>query len=80
MASLGSCELPDSVLNQIVEETFRDLAKLSPIDGDEQSQSMQQLPGPGAEDDVVTYEQYEKLVYENNDIIKWLAIDLHRVC
>ena len=22
---------------------------------------------------------YEKMVYENNDIIKWLAIDLQRV-
>jgi len=42
--------------------------------------------GGGAEDeededdDYITFEMYEKMVYENNDIIKWLAIDLQRVC
>jgi hypothetical protein len=28
------------------------------------------------EGDVITFEMYEKMVYENNDMIKWLAIDL----
>lgn len=32
------------------------------------------------DEDVITFEMYEKMVYENNDIIKWLAIDLQRVC
>lgn len=32
------------------------------------------------DEDVITYDMYEKMVYENNDIIKWLAIDLQRVC
>jgi hypothetical protein len=32
------------------------------------------------DEDVVTLEMYEKMVYENNDIIKWLAVDLQRVC
>jgi len=29
--------------------------------------------------DQISFEQYEKMVYENNDIIKWLAIDMHKV-
>ena len=32
------------------------------------------------DEDVITFDMYEKMVYENNDIIKWLAIDLQRVC
>ena len=32
------------------------------------------------DEDVITYEMYEKMVYENNDIIKWLAVDLQRIC
>lgn len=35
--------------------------------------------GPQEDNYVVTFEQYEKLVYENNDIIKWLSVDLSRV-
>ncbi len=32
------------------------------------------------DEDVITFDMYEKMVYDNNDIIKWLAIDLQRVC
>lgn len=28
------------------------------------------------EEDSLSFEMYEKMVYENNDIIKWLAVDL----
>jgi len=28
---------------------------------------------------VVTLKQYSKMVYENNEIVKWLAVDLERV-
>lgn len=65
---LGTCILPDELLDEIVEDTFKEMNKFysgSPLEGDTNT---------------VTFEMYEKMVYENNDIIKWLAIDLHRVC
>ena len=31
------------------------------------------------EERVVTLKQYSKMVYENNEIVKWLAVDLERV-
>lgn len=32
------------------------------------------------DEDVITFDMYEKMVYENNEIVKWLAVDLQRVC
>ncbi len=39
-----------------------------------------EIPEEVNKNEIVTFEMYEKMVYENNDIIKWLAIDLHRIC
>ena len=66
LKGLGTVDLPDEIIDEIVEETFRDMRKYR--------------EGSIDEPDVITFEMYEKMVYENNDIIKWLAIDLHRVC
>ena len=40
---------------------------------------MPKNPADELDEDVITFDMYEKMVYENNDMIKWLAIDLQRV-
>ena len=89
---LGTLELPDEIIEEIVEETFRDLKKYQVdkngvdftgqvIKNDKGGDSKRKpLPEEVLKGGVVTFEMYEKMVYENNDIIKWLAIDLHRIC
>eukprot|EP00347_Sterkiella_histriomuscorum_P002046 403369681 len=94
---LGTCDLPDEVIQEIVDDTFSDLkryrsensgssgAEKGPKESKEATgakseqegaQDNNQIP-PG---DVITFEMYERMVYENNDILKWLAIDMQRVC
>ncbi len=85
--------LPDELIEEIVEETFTE-ARAKYIssnphgDGLDVASSVDNKGGDDIPDrnqaddldeDVITYEMYEKMVYENNDIIKWLAIDLSRV-
>jgi hypothetical protein len=50
--------------------------------GDEASRgAAEDLVGADENDeDFITFDIYEKMVYENNDILKWLALDLQRMC
>ena len=85
--------LPDELIEEIVDDTFTEArAKYyvagganhnaggegaSSIGGEQKDDEKEQLEE--VEEDVITFDMYEKMVYENNDIIKWLAIDLQRV-
>ena len=86
--------LPDELIEEIVEDTFSEArAKyFTGIQGGGAGEAASSVDNKGGADDVaiknpvdeldedaITFEMYEKMVYENNDMIKWLAIDLQRV-
>ena len=52
----------------------------SGVNNGEEEEDYQQEEDLLEDDNTITYDMYEKMVYENNDIIKWLAVDLQRVC
>lgn len=47
--------------------------------GPVRQESDAEMIGDDDNPDYITFEVYEKMVYENNDIVKWLAVDLQRV-
>ncbi|CDW85472.1 calcineurin b-like protein [Stylonychia lemnae] len=89
---LGTCDLPEEVIQEIVDDTFRDLKKYqSHKPQDNAVQNTQATAQVGhlkqendsdknvPQGDIITFEMYEKMVYDNNDILKWLAVDLQRI-
>ena len=72
MRGLGTVELPEEVIQEIVDQTFKDLKKyLKP--SLKEGVILEEGENPG---DVITFEVYERMVYDNNDILKWFAIDM----
>ena len=86
--------LPDELIEEIVEDTFSEarakyFTGIQSGGGGEAASSVDNKngaddlpiknPADELDEDVITFDMYEKMVYENNDMIKWLAIDLQRV-
>ena len=85
--------LPDELIEEIVDETFSEarakyyspnqngngIEAASSVDNKGGDELVDKHHVDEIDEDVITFEMYEKMVYENNDMIKWLAIDLQRV-